>query len=180
MTFDKERARAWIAGPEMGTHKACKYLLAACDRIDELEKACDSVCESNAEWLKGSERQQVKLAKALGERDELKAELALTDRRSMQFHGEAIRFKALYEAAVEELEKSVRRHAEAVLMRERAECDAAELMRLLDRLLNKVNAVTAPWRHQDGFNSAVLDDLANRQIEVEAGRAAVKKARSGE
>lgn len=40
---------------------------------------------------------------------------------------------------------------------------------LLRRLLNKVNLVTAPHRHGQEIPKNYLDQLANRQIEVEEG-----------
>lgn len=34
-------------------------------------------------------------------------------------------------------------------------------------LINKVNKVTATWRHQQDFTTGDMNDLCNRQIEVE-------------
>ena len=37
----------------------------------------------------------------------------------------------------------------------------------LDKLLNKVNAVTCPYRHGQKVTDRVLTELSNRQLEVE-------------
>ncbi len=47
-------------------------------------------------------------------------------------------------------------------------CEAVVKQReLLDSLLNKVNVVTGYHRHGNEVSSEMLDELANRQIEVE-------------
>lgn len=46
--------------------------------------------------------------------------------------------------------------------------DNSRLREALDKLLNKVNAVTAPHRHGIPVTRNALDNLANRQIEVES------------
>lgn len=41
------------------------------------------------------------------------------------------------------------------------------LKRAMRMLINKVNRVTATWRHQEDFVTQDMVDLCNRQIEVE-------------
>lgn len=52
-----------------------------------------------------------------------------------------------------------------------------KLRDLVDSLLNKVNCVTAPWRHQDGVNGNEIDALCDRQIEIEQRFAELKRGR---
>lgn len=44
---------------------------------------------------------------------------------------------------------------------------AQDIKKQLDRLLNKVNAVTCPYRHGQKVTDRVLTELSNRQLEVE-------------
>ena len=45
--------------------------------------------------------------------------------------------------------------------------EGQELRKQLQRLLNKVNAVTCPYRHGQKVTDRVLTELSNRQLEVE-------------
>lgn len=51
--------------------------------------------------------------------------------------------------------------------KKRLTADLAAMKEQLERLLNRVNAVTAFHRHGNSIPKQKLDDLANRQIEVE-------------
>lgn len=50
----------------------------------------------------------------------------------------------------------------------------------LDKLLNKVNAVTAPHRHGNEVRPYRLDELCARQIEVEEMLAGIERIVTGE
>jgi aspartokinase len=63
---------------------------------------------------------------------------------------------------------------DAALMRE------GKLEGAIQSLLNKVNVVTAHHRHSSTVSSEMLDDLSNRQIEVEQLLSENKALREGE
>ena len=66
--------------------------------------------------------------------------------------------------------KLMQRRTEAIKLKEENEkliAEKLEIDRQLQRLLNKVNRVTATWRHQKKVNDEDLTVLCNRQIEVE-------------
>lgn len=46
--------------------------------------------------------------------------------------------------------------------------DTPAPMTLVERLLNKVNKVTAPWRHGRRVDGTAMDELVERQIEIES------------
>lgn len=52
-----------------------------------------------------------------------------------------------------------------------------DLKQLLQSLLNKVNVVTAQWRHHTDFSTKAMDELCNRQIDVENGLRELEKPR---
>ena len=51
-----------------------------------------------------------------------------------------------------------------------------ELLMLPERLLNKVNLVTAPYRHGNKILNSELDELCERQIEVEQALEKLREA----
>lgn len=66
--------------------------------------------------------------------------------------------------------KLMQRRTEAIKLKaenEKLLAEKLEIDRQLQRLLNKVNRVTATWRHQKKVNDDDLTILCNRQIEVE-------------
>lgn len=59
---------------------------------------------------------------------------------------------------------------------EKVEKQKREILEALQKLLNKVNQVTAPWRHHEDVLHEHLDQLCERQIETEKVIEAISRA----
>lgn len=167
--------------------KLAPSLLAACDRIEALEtfeEGCRSAERLYQEALaaKLALRSRAELAEARVK--ELEAEVERIDKRREKSAEEWLTEKTraeLAESRVKELEAHFEGCQECWERRAvEAESRLAIAVEVIEALLNKVNRVTAPWRHQHGnadagVMDAAIDALSIRQIEAEAALAKIEE-----